>query len=109
LVVTGLTSGRKILAKHAIEELLQRAERFDAMAATAVTQDGKQALEKLATRLRVLAARCASDHQSNGQGVKPGTPAPAAGVYELRNAFGTWGPDRRNWFDTCHRPQGKHG
>jgi hypothetical protein len=85
-----LTSGRKILSEHTVEDLLLLAERFDAMAATAVTQDGKHALEQLATRFRVFAARRASDRQPNGQVAKPGTAALAGGLYELRNAFGTW-------------------
>jgi len=66
------------------------AAEFDAMAASAVTQGGKQALEGLAARLRTFAVVRATAPQTTGQVVRPGEPAPLAGLYELRNVFGTW-------------------
>jgi hypothetical protein len=66
--MTDLTSGRKTLAEHAVQQILQTAVEFDAMAARAATQDGKQALERMASRLRVYAARWAMDHRPNGRG-----------------------------------------
>ena len=83
--MTRLPSDRKPLGDRSVEELLHMAEEISAMAAAAVTS-----LERLATRFRVFAASRANAHQPSGQAVRPGEPAPSAGLYELRNVFSTW-------------------
>ena len=85
--MANLTSERKSLTENTVEELLQMADEFDAMAARASTQDAKHALERLAARFRIYAAERAR-RQRNGP-LAPGAPAPATGTYELRNVFGT--------------------
>jgi hypothetical protein len=50
--VTGSLFDRNPLGQRSVEEILRMADEFDGMAATAVTPDGKQALARLATRLR---------------------------------------------------------
>ena len=78
------------LDEKTVEELLRMADEFSTMADIAVTPSGKQALERLATRFRIFAARSATARQRNAELVRPGAPAPSAGLYELRNVFGTW-------------------
>ena len=85
--MANLTSERKSLAENTVEELLQMADEFDAMAARASTQDARHALARLGARFRIFAAGRAS-RQRNGS-VAPGAPAPTTGTYELRNVFGT--------------------
>ena len=88
--MTRLPSDRKPLGDRNVEELLHMAEEISAMAAAAVTPSAKRSLERLATRFRVFAASRANAHQPSGQAVRPGEPAPSAGLYELRNVFSTW-------------------
>jgi hypothetical protein len=88
--VTGFTHARKSLAGKTVDELLRMAAEFEMMSVAAVTQEGRQALEGIAARLRAFAVVRSADLQTSGQGVRPGAPASAAGLYELRNVFGTW-------------------
>lgn len=88
--MTGMPFDRKPLGETSVEELLHMADEVGAMAAVAVTQDAKQALERLATRIRVFAASRATASLPNGPTAMPGAPAPSTGLYELRNAFGIW-------------------
>jgi len=78
---------RKSLVGNTIEQLLQMADEFDAMAAGAATSDAKQALLSLGARFRVFASSRAAAQDGAGP-VAPGKPAPCNGMYELRNAFG---------------------
>ena len=70
--LANLADERKSLAENTVEELLQMADEFDAMAARASTQDAKQALERLGARFRIFAAGRASNRR-NGS-VLPGAP-----------------------------------
>jgi len=85
--LANLTPERKSLAESTVEELLQIADEFDAMAARASTQDARHALERLGARFRIFAAGRAARRRN--EPVAPGAPAPTAGTYELRNIFGT--------------------
>jgi len=60
-----ISVSRKPLRERPVEELL--AVEFDVMAATAVTQDSKQALERLATRFRTFAAMRATPCQATAR------------------------------------------
>jgi hypothetical protein len=91
LVVTDLIAGKRTLASNTVEELLQMADEFDAMAARAATPDARQALERVATRFRIFAA--ARPAHGPDRPLTPGAPAPAAGIYELRNVHGTQAGD----------------
>ena len=62
-----ISVSRKPLRERPVEELLQMAVEFDVMAATAVTQDSKQALERLATRFRTFAAMRATPCQATAR------------------------------------------
>lgn len=87
-----LTRERKSLVENTVEELLGIADEFDTLAASAATPDAKEALDKLATRFRIFAAGRASRRtvsRRSDEPVTPGSPAPSAGIYELRNVFGT--------------------
>jgi hypothetical protein len=86
--VKDLSLERKSFLENTIEELLQMSDEFDAMAARAATRDAEQALRRLATRFRIFAASRAASHPSRTLAA-PGKPAPRAGIYELRNVFGT--------------------
>src|ERR1700759_2656359 len=68
------------------------AAEFDAMAASASTQEAKQALERLAARFRVSVAGRGAASPPNGP-VKPGMSGPPAGVLDVRSIFGTWTGD----------------
>lgn len=63
----------KSLGERRVEDLLGVADELDTIATTAVTQGGKQTLEKLATRLRVFATSRATASQPNGHVVKGGS------------------------------------
>ena len=84
---------RKSLRENTIEELLQMSDELDAMATRAATRDAEQALRRLATRFRIFAASRAASHPSRTLAA-PGKPAPRAGIYELRNVFGTQSTDK---------------
>jgi hypothetical protein len=58
--VTVSPIGSPPLAETSVEELLRMAGEFDAMARGAATLEARQALARLAARLRVLAATGAS-------------------------------------------------
>ena len=88
--MTGTPFDKRPIGERTVDELLRMATEFEIMAASAVTRGGKQALERLAARLRTFAAMRATAPQTKGQVVRPGEPAPVAGQYELRNVFGTW-------------------
>jgi hypothetical protein len=88
--VTDLRFDGKPLGEESVEQLLHMADEIGALAATAITKDAKQALERLAARFRVFAASRATVRAPSGPAVKPGEAAPSAGVYELRNMFGSW-------------------
>ena len=85
--MANLTFERRSLAENTVEELLQMADEFDAMATRASTQDARRALERLGARFRIFAAGRAA-LQRGETPVRPGEPAPDDGVYELRNIFG---------------------
>jgi hypothetical protein len=59
------------------------AEVVDVLASRATSRDTSQAFERLAARLRAYAVSGATVR------LRPGAPAPLAGIYELRNVFGT--------------------
>ncbi len=85
--VADLTFERKSLGGCTIEELLQIADEFDAMAARTPTQDAGEALGRLATRFRIYAAERATRQPKWPVG--PGAPARAEGRYIHRSVFGT--------------------
>ena len=90
--MAGLSLEKKSLGDNTVQELLQMADEFDAMAAVASIPDATQALGRLAARFRVFASGWAAS-QLDGGLAAPGKPAPRNGIYELRNAFGTQSGD----------------
>ena len=72
------------LSKRAVDELLQEAAKYEAMAASARTLEVAGGLLRLAERFRELARQRAGApvHQ-------PGEPASETGVYHQLNIFGT--------------------
>ncbi len=82
-----LSSERKSLIENTVEELLQMADEFDAMAATASTQDARQALRRLAARFRIFAAGRVASRRGPSP-VTQGKPSSRNGTYQLRNVFG---------------------
>ena len=87
--MTSVLFDGKPLGEPSVEKLLHMADEIDAMAAVAITQGAKQALERLATRFRVFAANHATA-SSEGPVAMAGAPAPSTGLYKLRNVSGIW-------------------
>jgi hypothetical protein len=88
--VTSVLFDGKPLGEPSVEKLLHMADEIDAMAAVAMTQGAKQALERLAARFRIFAANHATASLSEGPVAMAGAPAPSTGLYKLRNVFGVW-------------------
>jgi hypothetical protein len=69
----------KELNENSVAELLRLADEFDGFATRGSTAEAKRALEQLATRFRIFAARRAAMDRSDQRSLRPKRAAPGTG------------------------------